>query len=205
MIVDEQNELDSLDPKQIITDQYEWLINEIETKAEFALAWKRKHDLIPEEKLVFRKSRRSSFDLRDEFVRFSGEKEEFTDPCKVEHVYDISSISARFNPETTKVNRYLKTVRDEMIAELEKNRDETLAAYERSRSKPKQLDPTNATEEEIENLKRKLFAKKHCFILNVSSLSEAFRVAADEEAMHFQSYLFVLDFYLDRTTQEKLW
>ena len=189
-----------LNPSKLIVDHYEWLINQIEKRADLSLKSleNRKNDtFLPDEKLFYQKSDKDDIRLnRVRFSVFSGDKEAFDDPNKQEAEYDrLKSASNLVEPKSIRKSEYIKLMRDEMVAELNMCREETLNHYETNVKHD--LDTTKTTISEDELIK-KLFAQKNCFILDVNAIYYGF------SSSPFSLYLFVLDFYMDRMTQDLL-
>lgn len=188
-----------LNPSKLIVDHYEWLINQIEKRAEISLKSleNRKNDtFLPDEKLFYQKSDNDIRLNRVRFSEFSGDKEAFDDPNKQEAEYDRTKLaSSLVDPKTIRKSEYIKLMRDEMLAELNKCREETLNHYETIIKHD--LDTTKTTISEDE-LMKKLFGQKNCFILDVNAIYYGFAPSP------FSLYLFVLDFYMDKMTQDLL-
>ena len=128
---------------------------------------------------------------RDAFAEFSGDKEAFGDPNKEAAEYAKTNLYSDLDPKSVTEKDYIRLMREKMVAELSKCRNETLVHYENIKQ---EIDTSKISEDEFMG---KVFGKKHCFILSVNDLTDGFSYSP------FSLYLFVLDFYLDKKGQEK--
>lgn len=184
-------------PKQIILDSYDFLINQIDIHAETVLANHTETDLIDTtissscntEPQTSTEKRHDYFDILEENV--------FADPFKEDYQIDEKFKSPLVDPTTTTVHDYVNKMRQEMIDELNKVQEETL----------KQCEMTNKDESPIERLEKEksLFGKKYCFILETAEKSDTKQEVSKCPIRYpFGMYLFVLDFYVDPNLQKYL-
>lgn len=181
-----EKKIDMSDPRQVIIDHYEWLKNEVETSAYICQT----DDFLSEDKCVFRIN--AIEHPRDVFAEFSGDKEAFGDPYNEAAEYNKTNLFSELDPKSIKEIDYIVSMTENMVYELDKCCDETLIHFE---SIKKELDTSKISEDEF---MRKIFGNKHCFILDVDHVTSGYSCSP------FNFYLFVLDFYLDRETQDKL-
>lgn len=182
----EQTELDK-NPKQLIIDYYDWLINQVECRTSFGDYYERSP--ASKKQLLFRPKPQLKIHHHNEFPNFSGENETFSDPYKDE--IDYERVRSGFDYFETS-RSYIKSMRNEMLDELRKSRDETLLRYENIKN---DLDESAS----IESLKRKLFEDKYCFLIDIHGFNRL-----DSRGAPLRLFLVVLDFYLDKKTEKKL-
>lgn len=110
----------------------------------------------------------------------------------IEYFNDQYSDEYQYVDETTTIEnserKSSNVIRSELISELKKMEKETLHYYDSNSSRFK-FEPNETDENKIEALRTQIFAKKFCFLMNVTDL---YQNSADE----FNLCLFITDFYL---------
>lgn len=197
-----------MNPELFIIDFFDSAINQIDIYTEERLAKLESNDLISDKNV--KRGESDCYNKEYKIPKFSEIQETaIIDPYS-EFPYDekITSRPLLFNPDTAPIKSidYFNRVREELIQELVKVQKECLENYNQYRKQETNKDCLKDISEE--DLKKKLFAKKSCFILNLdknwspqeSSQSTFYRFSEDidiQESSPYAMHLFVLDFYLE--------
>ena len=204
-------------PQLFIIDFFNSLINQIDIYTEEKLEKLGSDDLISPSSLStseVNKNVKSGDRYIQEFKvpKFNEIQEPAIIDPYTQFSYDekIASRPLLFNPESSPIKSidYFNRIREELIQELEKMQKECLDNYNQSRKQETNLDWLKDISEE--DLKKKLFAKKSCFILNFDS-SWIPQKSSQSSFYHFSKYniydnnntspygvyLFVFDFYIE--------
>lgn len=189
-----------INAKQVLVDYYDSLIRQIDIYTEELLENYSEDDVIQEssdgDETSSQVSRLAAhYEIRPSSFIDSYGISSFVDSNSHEFNYDWTR-RLRARPGRTKIVDYLNSIRDEMIDALQKAQTHN---YECLRSN-KNAFKINETEEEEEEIKRKIFANKFCFLLKIDEviiLANNFPKIAQNMSI-FKYYLFVVDFYMSR-------
>lgn len=196
----------SVNPKQLISEHYDSLINKIDIHTEELL------EKFGAESLLKKHANdmgmlSAFFDEKSDLLEF-GEKRltslvEFHPLMKAHssrYKIDSSQPSQKFEPGVTKTREYLNATRDAMNKQLEVARAETFATYEKIKDelKPEECSEDNR-EQAIDEIKRRLFDRKFPCLFHVDRIHVSnIRDIDVDNPSPFRLNLLFLDFYLDR-------
>lgn len=195
---------DRVNPKLIISEYYDYLVNQIDIYTEELLEKYNENDLLQEPLDIYaehkecqqlREFKESLFrpynlPVIDNCVWLS-------DPYKED--YEITDMrSAKFTPEVTKTRDYINQTRDEMIQALDNAKAATFAFYETIKEDLKPDEMQGTREEIVNQLKGCLFANKYSCIIRIDwiQIDEEWNDGDDNSSI-FKLYLFIFDFYIN--------
>lgn len=122
--------------------------------------------------------------------------------------FNINRNEFTVRADITQVEYYLNEVRQKSIDEIRKVQEENLGFYKANKEKFK-VDKKNLTEKKLEELKSNLFAKSHCFLVNIKTIMTNKTIYKNKYKTYRNSSLFklhtlVTDFYLEKSEIEFL-
>ena len=182
-------------PKKIILDAYDSLINLVDIHAEETLEKHSETELLnisDEYKSISNQETENETSNKSQnYFEFNllGENT-FIDPLKSNYKLDEKFRTAKVYPKTTSVHEYVNKMREEMIDELVKIQGETLKLYDKTKS----VDI------------KSMFGEKYCSLVNVNESGpqnnyslcfyEDYKPSKSTQTP-FNMYLVVFDFYID--------
>lgn len=193
----------TLNPKLIISQYYDSLVNQIDIHTEELLEKVSETHQISSD--IFKPGKTYHEMSNDFFVRPDNfvptyQIDSYTDPYSDKYTYNVSANPLADSVKSIKIREYCQSIRTEMIDELRRAETQTMEYYESIRKDIKSIKRENRT---VEKLKKQLFANKYFFIIRVDRIRlEAFEAVANRS--WFKIYLFELNFYLDQESQEFL-
>lgn len=203
-----------VNPKLIISQYYDSLINHIDIHTEKLLESYKENDLLekPEEKKTMIKIKRDpcyrklfEFSPQEEVVKDKFTFARIRDPYQ-DNFYEglkeprPKKPNSEFVPNKTKTHYFLNKTRDEMIDKIMKAQDHTFTYYETIKDKLKLEERQGSREEVIDQLKSELFATKFLCLFEINyycSMGIGY-FHADTNPSIFQLYLFSFDFYISK-------
>lgn len=143
-------------PKLLITDHYDSIIQQVDIYTEELLAKYTENDLLPKEEV-------NSFDKHKKTSPYNIDG--YKDPYESKYEYDMSKLCRiDVTPGITRFRDYLELIRSKSIEELKMAEKETLDNYELNKHLYK-YDRETLTSERVEEMKRNLFKDKFCFVI----------------------------------------
>lgn len=177
-------------PKKLILDSYDSLINRVDIHAEEVLT---SYDdngpvLVNTEQNISTKDGQTQPKLKKQTPRKFDllEEDDYVNPFKEEYEIDNRFKSSLVDPKTTTIQQYVNKMRQDVIDELKKLQEDTLKLYDKNKTKINE-------EKDVDVVERSLFGNKYCLILE-SNLKED---KSKSIRSLFGVYLFVFDFYID--------
>jgi len=191
----------------LILDHYDSLLNQIDVYTEQQLEKYTEDDLL-KDRFNRNESKNeiyqpNEYSLGDTFqMKFENISiQAYEDPYSDKYNYaECTSTNPRFLSQFLKVRDYLNMIRLEAIGEIKKAQQEHLDYYEANKSEFK-LDDRIMTKELIKNLKKEIFSKKYCFLLELEQLCVIEQVP---NASFFKLHTVVTDFYLEECEEKIL-
>lgn len=201
-------------PKLIILDYYQFLINEIDIYTQEQLERYTDDRLLTKTQPESTRIQQQTFDaakFRIESVSYEGASwdESFRDSYSEE--YECKQSESVYAPNKIKMCDYLNSIRDEMIVQIRRVEAENLEHYEAIKSSLVKVDQDASGklyQKQVECLKKKLFEKKFCYLLELDKIwSESEQPGNKKLVLNnwpFKLCLVVLDFYLTPQQQSLL-
>lgn len=191
-----------------IANYYDFMVNQIDIYTEEQLETYAATDLmphfVPNAHIKSNKTQSPNFPqiYKLKTPSFSEMFDLITDPYSDEYSYNqIASISTplRFSGNQ-KIHDYLNEVRDKLIDELRRVENETQAYLETIKNSMR-VDLHKSVSDQVEQVRRAVFARKFCFILKIDTITlDTYQELVNSSP--FKMYLFVIDFYMDRSEQK---
>ena len=200
-----------VNPKLIISQYYDSLINLIDIHTEELLDIYDENDLLemPEDVYCTSRSEQKVLQAKErELIPGATnswrlpqtyEVDSIRDPYKLNfsELFDNLKSNYEFCPSRTKTRDYLNKTREKMIGELEKAQAHTFAYYESIKDKLKLDERQGSREEVIDQIKSDLFATKFPCLIRVDRI-HILGQDIEENPSLFKLYLFMFDFYINK-------
>lgn len=204
-------------PKLIICDYFDKLVNLVDIHTEEQLKKFDKSDFVGEPfKYRFRELPKCDYmgsnGIIFRFQAKNDDNEQASDDLKdAEYgtTYNLADHpKLEINPNSVKVHDYLNKTRENLISEVKRHEEHALTRYQEAKDDLlKEIQTIDDRDTQIEEFKKRLFADKHIGVIQIEKLSRwknDFEFHEKQNESPFCLYLAVLDFYLDRDSQEFL-
>lgn len=199
-----------ISPRLLISDYFDSLVNEVDLRTEELIKQHENNNielnLEDENENHGTGTTKKRFDSQSETYGFDCYNDPYSTRYRVE---DIEKINPTSLPDTRKIIDYFNWVRMRSIDVIESLKVEILENYELNKDRySAEIDEIRRSKNDeklgmlVENLRKRLFERKFCFVLKLADLQPGNFLIADNCLFRFCTLL--TDFYLNETEIKQL-